>query len=65
VSVRGHVVSVGMPKRPQIMCDVIGPGRLTIVLTPSARITNPATAGPYRVTAHKGALAFAARLTVM
>ena len=64
VTVRGRVVSVGMPARPQIMCDVIGPGRLTIVLTPSAGVANPAKAGSYRVVARKGSSTFSAQLAI-
>ena len=65
VTVRGHVVSVGMSPRPQILCDVIGPGRLTIVLTSRAGIANPAKAGAYRVTARKGSMVFSAQLAVV
>jgi hypothetical protein len=40
-------VSVGLPARPQIMCDAIGPGTVTVVFTRSARIRNPKLAGSY------------------
>jgi hypothetical protein len=57
VSVDGHRVSVGMPPRPQIMCDVIGPGKLTIVL---AGVANPSAAGSHVVVATKGPMHFSA-----
>jgi hypothetical protein len=65
VSVRGHVVSVGMPRKPQILCDVIGPGRLTVVLTARAGVANPAKAGAYRVAVRKGSLTFSTLLAVV
>jgi hypothetical protein len=65
VAVRGHTVAVGMPARPQIMCDVIGPGRLTIVVRSRARIANPANAGAYRVMVRKGSLTFSSPFAVM
>lgn len=61
VSVRGHRISVGMPSRPQVMCDVIGPGRLTIVLTSRAGVANPAV-GAHAVVVTKGAMRFSTSL---
>jgi hypothetical protein len=65
VAVRGHTVVVGMPTRPQIICDVIGPGRLTVVLTSRARIANPANAGAYHVSVRKGSLTFSSPFAVV
>jgi hypothetical protein len=61
VSVHGHVVSVGMAPRSQVMCDVIGPGRLIIALTSRAGLANPA-AGNRTVVLTKGAMRFSASL---
>jgi len=58
------VLTVDMPPKPEIMCDVIGPGRLTITVPPRAGLANPAKAGAYTVTARKGRQAFAARFAV-
>lgn len=61
---RGHRIVLGLPPRPQILCDVIGPGALTIVFTRRARFGNPSIAGIYRLRVTKGSLAFDARLTI-
>jgi hypothetical protein len=41
VRVSRGAVSVALAPRPQIICDVIGPGRLTIAFTRSAGLGNP------------------------
>jgi hypothetical protein len=62
--VHARSVTVEMRSRPKILCDAIGPGTLTIVLGPRARVVNPAKAGRYRVLARKGSLTFSAPLTI-
>jgi hypothetical protein len=47
----GNAVSVTLPPAPTVMCDVIGPGRLTIVFERSAGLGNPLHAGTYQTTA--------------
>lgn len=64
VGVSGHTVSVGLAPPPQIMCDVIGPGRLTILFTRAAGFGNPVRAGRYTITATRGTSAFSARFTI-
>ena len=64
VTVHGHDLTIAMPLRPQIMCDSITMGRLTLVLTAGAGVANPAAVGSYSVRASKGSLRFAARLTI-
>jgi len=64
VSVRGHNITVTMPPRPQILCDSITLGRLTLVVTQGAALGNPAAAGSYLVQAHKGSLAFSSRIAI-
>jgi hypothetical protein len=64
VGVAGRTVSVALPPRPQIMCDVIGPGTLTIAFTRAAGLGNPARAGSYVVTATRQGTSLAARLAI-
>ena len=44
-SISGHRVTVGLAPEPKIMCDVIGPGTLTIQFTRGDNIGNPLKAG--------------------
>jgi hypothetical protein len=57
-------VTVGLPKRPQIMCDEIGPGTLTVAFTRAARLGNPKAAGSYVLRVAHGADRFAGRLAI-
>jgi hypothetical protein len=50
-SVSGHTVKVGLAPPPQIMCDEIGPGMLTIQFTRGDNIGSPLKAGTSVVTA--------------
>jgi hypothetical protein len=50
-SLSGHTVKVGLAPPPQIMCDVIGPGTLTIQFTRGDDIGSPLKAGTSVVTA--------------
>ena len=58
------VVSVALPARPKIMCDLIGPGTVTVTFTRAARLGNPQHAGSYVVHAQHAADAAAGRLAV-
>ena len=64
VHVAGQTVSVGLAPPPQVMCDVIGPGRLTLELKRAAGLGNPGRAGSYLLRAAKGGLTFTARFAV-
>jgi len=64
VQVTGRAVMVALPPRPQVMCDVIGPGTLTVVFTRAAGLGNPSRAGNYTVTATRGTTPVRARFTV-
>ena len=56
-SLSGHSVKVGLAPEPKIMCDVIGPGTLTIQFTRGDDIGAPLSAGTSVVTAQaKGQL---------
>lgn len=64
VHVVGRAVSVGLAPAPQIMCDVIGPGRLRIELTRAAGLGNPANGGTYLLDAARGRASFSARFSI-
>jgi hypothetical protein len=57
-------VTVGLPRRPQIMCDAIGPGTLTVAFTRAARLGNPKAAGSYVLRATHGGDRFSGRLAI-
>jgi hypothetical protein len=57
-------LAVALPARPQILCDAIGPGTLTVTFTRAARIGAPKAAGTYVVRASHGADDFAGRVSV-
>ncbi|HWB23532.1 MAG TPA: hypothetical protein VG652_11685 [Gaiellaceae bacterium] len=50
-SISGHTVKIGLAAPPQIMCDVIGPGTLTVQFTRGDHIGAPLKAGASVVTA--------------
>ena len=63
-SVVGRAVGVTLPPSPRIMCDAIGPGRLTIVFTRAARLGNPLRAGSYVIVATRQTSSFVAQFTI-
>ena len=64
VAVSGHDVTVTLPKRKGVTCLVIGPGTLTLTLTRSAGIGNPASKGTYAVHVRHGSSSFTARVAI-
>ena len=48
-SLVGHAVSIAFPKTVGLMCDVIGPGTVSVVFTKAANLGNPMTPGTYHV----------------
>jgi hypothetical protein len=60
----GKQLRVELPARPHVMCDVIGPGKLTLAFTKAARLGNPAKAGTYSVSAQAGSRSFNATLRI-
>ncbi|HLK46433.1 MAG TPA: hypothetical protein VKT18_10605 [Acidimicrobiales bacterium] len=60
----GGVLTIGLPPPPQVMCDVIGPGRLTVAITPAAGVGNPVRPGVYALLATVGTGSFTASFTV-
>ena len=49
VRASGHVVQVTMPAPQGVMCDSIGPARVTLRFTRAAGLVNPRHAGSYAV----------------
>lgn len=49
VRVSGHVVTLVPRRHAGVICDVIGPGTLTVLFTKSARLGNPVRPGSYPV----------------
>lgn len=47
----GNDVTIALPRPSGISCNVIGPGKLTVVFTRSARLGNPPRAGSYQLAA--------------
>jgi 1,6-anhydro-N-acetylmuramate kinase len=43
----GSTLQVSLPPQPQIMCDVIGMGTLTVTITKAAGFANPKAPGVY------------------
>jgi len=62
--VDGRHVTVAVAPHTGILCDVMGPGSLTLVFTPAARLANPARAGYYRFRATHRKRTFTARLAI-
>jgi hypothetical protein len=57
-------IDVALPARPRIMCDLIGPGTLTVSFTPAARIGNPKAAGSYLVRASRPSVSVSGRIAI-
>ncbi len=64
VAARGHLLRIALAPPPQVMCDVIGPGRLTLVVEASAGLRNPAAAGSYALSASVAGQRFTASFAV-
>ena len=63
-SISGHVIVLTLPPERGIICDVIGPGKLTVAFAPAAGLGNPPAAGTYAIAVRVGARAFVAHLAV-
>jgi hypothetical protein len=53
VTVSGRLLTIRIP-RPEVLCDVIARGTIGITFTRAANLGNPARAGTYRVSVHRG-----------
>jgi hypothetical protein len=65
VHVNGHVIVIGLPRPPEVICQSIGLGTLTLAFTPAARFGNPLAPGTYNVRARVGGRSFTAALTIV
>jgi hypothetical protein len=57
-SLAGKTIRVALPARPDVLCDVIGPGVLRLVLTKAADLGDPERAGTYSVFTRAGSHVF-------
>jgi hypothetical protein len=64
VAVAGHTLTVSIPRPRGMMCDVIGPGTVTLVLTRSANLGNPKNPGTYPLVVSRGTQQFKTTLTI-
>jgi hypothetical protein len=53
VTVAGRMLTIRIP-RPEVLCDVIGPGTIAITFTRASNLGNPARIGTYHVSVHRG-----------
>lgn len=64
VRVSGHVLSLKPAPPKGVICDVIGPGTVTLAVRRGAGLGNPLRAGSYRLWLRLGAQTVAGRLVV-
>jgi hypothetical protein len=64
VAVAGHTLTISIPRPHTMMCDVIGPGTVSLVLTRSANLGNPKTAGTYPLVVARGTQQFKTTLRI-
>jgi hypothetical protein len=64
VAVKGHILTVSVPRPRGMMCDSIGPGKLTLVLTRAANLGNPMSAGKYPLVIARGNEQFKTMLAI-
>jgi len=65
VAISGHRVEVGLASQPRIICDEIGPGRLTILFSSAAGLGNPSRPGSYTIAVTRATTALSARFTIL
>jgi hypothetical protein len=64
LTVKGHVITIGLPRPPLVICQSIGLGTLTVAFTRAARLGNPMAPGAYTVRARVAGRTFTAALTI-
>jgi hypothetical protein len=64
VRASGHVVQVTMPPPQGVICDSIGPARITVRFTKGAGLVNPQRAGSYAVSLRLRGTTAAGRLKI-
>jgi hypothetical protein len=60
----GHQVTVTIAPHKGLLCDIMGPGSVTLSFARTARITNPPQAGSYRFKASHRGHTFTAKLAI-
>ena len=60
----GKALRVALPPRPEIMCDVIGPGTLRLVLTKAANLGNPRRPRSYPISVNVDGRSFRTSLHI-
>lgn len=63
-TVKGRRVTVTVPRHKGSLCDVMGPGTVTLTFTRAAELANPARAGSFSFGATHDGRAFTAKLVV-
>ena len=63
-TVGGRRVTVTVPPHKGVLCNLMGPGSVSLAFTHAAKLTNPARAGSYGFTATHGKRTFTAKLAV-
>jgi hypothetical protein len=64
VVVRGHRIVLALPPKPEVLCDVIALGTLTVKFTRAANLGNPNAPGRYRLSIKKSSLALSAAFVI-
>jgi hypothetical protein len=62
--VEGQRVTVRIPPHKGVLCNLMGPGSVTLAFTPAAKLANPAHPGSYRFKATHGKRTFTAKLAI-
>ena len=65
IAISGHRVEIGLASEPRVICDEIGPGRLTILFSRAAGLGNPLRAGTYTVAVARASTALSAEFTIL
>jgi hypothetical protein len=63
-TLEGQQVTVTVPRHKGMLCDLMGPGSVTVTFTQGAKLANPSQAGSYSFKASHGRRSFTAKLTV-
>ena len=63
-TVNGRQVTVTIARHKGLLCDLMGPGSLTLTFTRAAKLGNPTRAGSYSFKASHGKRTFTAKLAI-
>ncbi len=62
--IKGRRVTVNVPPPNGVLCNLMGPGSVTLAFTRAAKLANPAQAGSYGFKATHGKRTFTAKLAI-